>query len=121
MENIQEKIISLSKSKFRGSFHLNNKMKNYIKEKGIEAIRLHTYEIISKRLKPKNPLNDGKQTPYKQVHPVFVAQHACGFCCRSCLEKIHGISKNKELTESEVNYIVDFIVAWIEKERNVGD
>ena len=26
---------SLSKSKFRGSFHLNRKMKDYVKEKGI--------------------------------------------------------------------------------------
>ena len=32
--NIEDLLDSLSKSKFRGSFHLNKKMKNYVKEKG---------------------------------------------------------------------------------------
>ena len=113
---ISKKIEALSKSKFRGSFHLNNKMKDYVKEKGLDEIRNHAYDFIEKRLKPKNPKNDGKQTPMRQVHPVFIAQHACGFCCRSCIEKIHHIPKNRELTQKEVNYIVTFIIEWIKKE-----
>ena len=118
MENkkITNKIESLSKSKFRGGFHLNNKMKNYVQEKGLNEIQRHAYYFIEKRLKPKNPKNDGKQTPMRQVHPVFIAQHACGFCCRSCLEKIHHIPKNRELNQEEVNYIVAFIIEWIKKE-----
>lgn len=93
--NIEKKIESLSRSRFRGSFHLNKKLIEYTKEKGIEKITKDATDIINKRLKPKNPKNDGKQTPMKQVHPVFIAQHACGFCCRNCLERIHGIQKIK--------------------------
>ena len=115
-DNIENLLESLSKSKFRGSFHLNNKMKNYVNEKGISKIEKDAEEIIIKRLGSKNPVNDGKQTPMKQVHPVFIAQHATGCCCRGCLERIHHISKGKELSKAEINYIVKVLIKWIKKE-----
>ena len=119
MNDTTETILNkLSKSKFRSSFHLNNKMKQYTKEKGLDTIKEHAYDFIIKRLKPKNPLNDGKQTPMKQVHPVFIAQHACACCCRSCLEKWYRIPKNRELTNNEVNWIVDILIEWIQREIN---
>ena len=113
---IEKLLDSLAKSKFRGSFHLNSKMKDYVKEKGIDKIKSDAYDLIEKRLAPANPLNDGKQTPMRQVHPVFIAQHACGCCCRGCLERIHHIPKNKELTKTEIDYIVEVILAWIKRE-----
>ena len=70
---IEKLLDSLAKSKFRGSFHLNSKMKDYVKEKGIDKIKSDAYDLIEKRLAPANPLNDGKQTPMRQVHPVFIA------------------------------------------------
>ena len=106
----------LSKSKFRSSFHLNNNMKKYVTEKGIDETKKHTYEIISKRLKPKYIENDGKQTPMRQVHPVFIAQHATATCCRGCLEKWHNIPKGRELNEREINYVVSIIIEWIKRE-----
>ena len=113
---IEKLLDSLAKSKFRGSFHLNSKMKDYVKEKGIDKIKSDAYDLIEKRLAPANPLNDGKQTPMRQVHPVFIAQHACGCCCRGCLERIHHIPKNKELSKLEIDYIVEVIMTWIKRE-----
>lgn len=110
-------LLKLSKSKFRNSFHLNKKMKDYINNKGIEKIKDHAFDFINKRLKPKEIINDGKQTPYRG-HPVFIAQHACACCCRGCLEKWHHIPKNRELTINEINYIVNLLMKWIEKELN---
>ncbi len=117
-EKISTLINSLSRTKFRGSFHLNKKMKEYVKEKGISKIESDAYYFINNRLKSANPKNDGKQTPMKQVHPVFIAQHACGFCCRGCLERIHHIEKGRELSNEEIDYIVLFIMTWINKEIN---
>ena len=114
--NINKLLNSLSKTKFRGSFYLNSKMKLYVKEKGINKIEEDAEKIIIKRLGSKNPINDGKQTPMKQVHPVFIAQHATGCCCRGCLERIHNISKEKELNEIEINYIVEVLIKWIKRE-----
>ena len=105
----------LSKSKFRSSFKLKENDIKYINEKGLDTIKKHAYDFINNRLKPANPKNDGKQTPMKG-HPVFVAQHACACCCRGCLEKWHHISKGKELNNKEIDYIVNLIMKWIEKE-----
>ncbi len=115
-DDIDRLLNSLKKTKFRGSFHLNNKMKLFVKEKGIDKIRSDAYELISKRIAIANPVNDGKQTPMKQTHPVFIAQHATGTCCRSCLERIHHISKGKVLTNDEINYIIEVITRWIIEE-----
>lgn len=106
---------SLSKSKFRSSFHLNKKMKDYVLDNGIDKIEEHAYDLINKRLKPSYIENDGKQTPMKG-HPVFIAEHATATCCRGCLEKWHHIPKGRELDSKEVDYIVNIIVKWIKKE-----
>lgn len=117
---IINKLESLKKSKFRSSFHLSFKDKEYIKKKGMDTIINHAYDFINNRLKPKYIKNDGKQTPMKG-HPVFIAQHATGTCCRSCLFKWHNISKNKELNNNEVNYIVSIIIAWINEEMKFNN
>ena len=113
--NIDDVLNSLSMSKFRSSFKLNTNMINYVKDKGLEKIKNDAYDIISRRIMPAFPKNDGKQTPMKG-HPVFIAQHATATCCRNCLEKWHHIPKNKPLTEEEIHYIVSLIIKWIEKE-----
>ena len=115
-EKIQQLLDSLAKTKFRGSFHLNSKMKNLVKEKGLSTIKEHANDLVIKRLKPSYIKNDGKQTPMKQVHPVFIAQHATGCSCRGCLERIHHIKKGVELTDNQVNYIVYVIMMWIKRE-----
>ena len=86
-ENIEDLLDSLSKSKFRGSFHLNKKMKDYVKEKGMDKIKLDAKELITKRIAPEIPKNDGKQTPMRQVHPVFIAQHATRMLLQRMLRK----------------------------------
>ena len=105
----------LQSSKFRSSFHLKEKEKNYIQEKGMDKIKSHAIDFINEKLGPANPKNDGKQTPMKG-HPVFIAQHACACCCRGCLEKWHKIPKDRDLTKKEINYIVNLLMLWIKKE-----
>ena len=51
--NIEDLLDSLSKSKFRGSFHLNKKMNDYVKEKGFDKIKLDARDLITKRIAPK--------------------------------------------------------------------
>lgn len=79
----------LAESKFRTRFRLREADKIYIQQKGIETIRGHAGDFVSKRLASADIPNDGRQTPMKG-HPVFIAQHATATCCRGCLEKWHG-------------------------------
>ena len=110
--------LKLAKSKFRSRFRLSESDRKYIAEKGIETIRRHCEDFIRTRLAPANPPNDGKQTPMRG-HVVFVAQHATATCCRGCLMKWHGISSGIQLSEEQVNYVVQFIIDWL-KDR-AGD
>lgn len=111
---INSKLDSLSKSIFRSSFYLRKKEKEYIDKNGMEKIKEHAYDFIRLKLAPAYPENDGAQTPMKN-HPVFVAQHATGTCCRGCLEKWHNIPKGVELTDNQINYVVSLIMEWIKR------
>lgn len=115
MQTKQEALEKLSKSKFRSSFHLKEKDKQYIQEKGMDTIRSHAQDFVKNKLSDAYPKNDGKQTPMKG-HPVFIAQHACGCCCRGCLNKWYKVSKGVPLTEIQQEKIVNLLMAWIEKE-----
>jgi hypothetical protein len=111
---MEDVIYKLSKSKFRSSFKLKEKDIKYIKEKGLSTIKKHAYDFITSRIAPYPTRNDGRQTPTKG-HPVFIAEHATATCCRNCLYKWHKIPINKTLTKEEIDYIVNIIMLWIEK------
>ena len=108
---------SLGYSKFRSRFRLRAKELDYIRIKGIDTVRKHAFDFISTRIAPENPENDGKQTPMKN-HPVFIAQHATATCCRGCIEKWHKIPKGKKLNDEEKTFLIDLIMAWINREMN---
>lgn len=106
----------LAKSDFRSRFHLTKKDKEYISQKGLPTIRRHAEDFIAKRLAPAVIPNDGKQTPMRG-HPVFLAQHATGCCCRGCFYKWHHIPAGRELTKEEQQYAVAVLMAWIEMQN----
>ena len=105
----------LGNSKFRSSFHLKEKDKEYVREKGLETIRQHARDFIAKREAPAVIPNDGKQTPMRG-HPVFIAQHATATCCRECIRKWHKMQQGRELNQVQQEYLVDVIMTWIERE-----
>ena len=105
----------LSRSNFRSRFHLNDRDIQYIQEKGMDTIHSHAADFVRTRLAPAQIPNDGKQTPMRG-HPVFLAQHATGCCCRGCLFKWHRIPAGVQLTEEQQVYIVDVLMAWIKRE-----
>ena len=105
----------ISHSDFRSKFHLNSKDLSYTLEKGPETISRHAHEMLRKRVGDAFPLKDGKQTPWRG-HPVFTAQHATATCCRGCMEKWHGISKGRELTDEEVDRLANLVMAWVARD-----
>ncbi|MDO5110420.1 MAG: DUF4186 domain-containing protein [Erysipelotrichaceae bacterium] len=114
----------MERSKFRNSFQLKKADLEYLKEKGYREVERHAKEIVTKRLALAEIPNDGKQTPMRGApkgHPVFLAQHATGTCCRGCLEKWHGIPAGRALTEEEQNYIVRVIMEWITRQYKKGE
>lgn len=103
---------ALAQSAFRRRQKLGAADLAYLRARGMETVLRHADEMISGRLAPAEPLNDGKQTPMRG-HPVFVAQHATGACCRGCLAKWHRIPKGRDLTDEERAYVVSVLERWL--------
>jgi hypothetical protein len=118
MRDVQEVLFRLSHSPFRSRIHLREKEREYLQRKEISEILKHAAEFIEKRLAPAFPVNDGKQTPWRN-HPVFVAQHATATCCRGCLQKWHEIPKGRALTAEEQQYIIEVIGRWLSQQEGV--
>ena len=102
----------LSRSSFRRRFRLRAAEKDYLERRGLDTVMEHSGKFIEERLVPANPLNDGKQTPMRN-HPIFIAQHATGTCCRGCLEKWHGIPIGHALAADEKAYILSVLRRWL--------
>ena len=110
----------LAQSAFRSGFHLGAAQRTYIEQKGWTTIRQHAADFVAKRLAPANIPNDGRQTPMRG-HPVFLAQHATGCCCRGCFCKWHHIPAGRALTPEEQRYAVGVLMAWLHKEYEKKD
>jgi hypothetical protein len=117
MKDVEEVFAGLRRSDFRSRIRLEEKERAYLKRKGMATVLAHAADFIEKRLAPAEPMNDGKQTPWRN-HPVFVAQHATATCCRTCLEKWHAIRKGRELTAEERRYVVEVIGRWLSAESS---
>lgn len=115
MREMDELFAALSRSSFRSRFTLTKQDRNYVARRSPATIRAHARDFVQQRLAPAEPEKDGKQTPTRG-HPVFVAQHATGTCCRKCLLKWHGISMGRALSEQEVDYVVQVIDSWISRQ-----
>jgi hypothetical protein len=112
MRDVQDVLSRLRQSPFRSRIHLQQKELDYLRQKGISKVLEHAADFIEKRLAPASPAKDGQQTPWHN-HPVFVAQHATGTCCRGCLQEWHQIPKGRALSAEEQQYIVEVIGAWL--------
>lgn len=113
--DLTDLFVRLSRSSFRSRFRLSAKDKEYVASKGLTTIRQHAEDFVARRLAPAVIPNDGKQTPMRG-HPVFIAQHATGCCCRGCFSKWHHIPAGRQLTIAELQYAVAVLMAWIERQ-----
>jgi hypothetical protein len=114
-ETIDGRLDRLAQQRFRAKFRLLGRERGLVELRGRARIRAQAAELLAARVGPAYPHKDGRQTPYRG-HPVFVAQHATATCCRSCLERWHGIARGHELTDDELEYMLAVIDRWIDRQ-----
>lgn len=119
MRDPDEIFAALARSAFRRRFRLGAAEQGYLRDKGLASILDHARGFIDKRLAPAEPVNDGKQTPWRG-HPVFIAQHATATCCRTCLQKWHGVAKGQPLTSEEQAHVIAVIERWLQGQQPQG-
>jgi hypothetical protein len=110
--DLDEAFRRLARSSFRRKFRLQGRELAYLQTWGLPHVMKQAEELLRKRVAPAVILNDGRQTPWRN-HPVFVAQHATGTCCRGCVEKVYEIPKGQELTPEELRHLLDAIARWL--------
>ncbi len=115
----QDILDRLARSRFRSRFRLSAAERSYADGKGRSTILSHTKDFVALRLAPAHPKHDGKQTPMRG-HPAFVAQHATATCCRSCLQKWHGVDRGRQMSEAEQEEVVSLIMTWIDRQMRSG-
>jgi hypothetical protein len=120
LRDVNQVFDALAQSAFRRRFRLGPRERDYLRDKGLDVVLSHARDFVDRRLAPAEPANDGKQTPFRG-HPVFVAQHATGTCCRSCLQKWHSIPRGRPLGEPERDHIVGVLERWLRLEAESGD
>ncbi len=95
---------------------LDDKDVELIQEVGIDGIREQARRMVEKKLR-RQPENDGKQTPLGG-NPVYKAMHACNAASRKDLNRSHRVPEGKELTDSQVESVVNLVTRWIAREYN---
>lgn len=112
MRDLDELFAALGRSAFRRKFRLVEKEQAILRTRGLRGVLEEARAIIAQRLAPAVISNDGRQTPWRN-HPVFVAQHATGTCCRKCLAKWHGIEAGRSLSDAEREYVIRVIERYL--------
>ena len=112
MRNLDDVFRGLARSEFRSRFTLPEREREYLDARGLDVVLGHGREFVRTRLAPAVPARDGKQTPFRG-HPVFIAQHATGTCCRGCLEKWYAIPKGRELNDAEQEHVLAALERWL--------
>lgn len=99
---------------------LEHRYRNKFSEEHLEdinrAIKRGTLEKMvrsrmEKRLRAMSK-RDGYQTPYT-AHGIDVGSHTCATCCRGCLSRRYKIPKNRDLTDEEIDFLVDTLVTYL--------
>ena len=111
-------VSALARSPFRRKFRLSVDDRAYVREHGMVEVLAHAQALVSQRLAPAVPENDGRQTPFRG-DPVYVAQHGTATCCRRCLQKWHHIPAGRALTTEEEIYVVNVIESWLQTQSRL--
>jgi hypothetical protein len=112
MRDLDEVFAALERSPFRRRQVLDEKDRVYLRQRGLDTVLRHAADFVARRLADAQPVNDGRQTPWRG-HPAFTAQHATATCCRGCLAKWHAIEAGRPLTDDERRYVVEVIGRWL--------
>jgi len=96
---------------------LSQHAENHALRKGRAVLRHFARHQLEKLVGSKQHAREGYQTPREtspSANAVHFAQHAVAACCRKCIAVWHGIGEETELTQEDLDYLVDLTMLYIE-------
>ncbi len=93
---------------------------NYARRKGRAKLKERVVKHLASAVGTAQPFHDGFQTPFGSIekplrNPIHYAQHAVASCCRKCIEHWHGIAQGRDLSPSEIQYLTDLVMCYIQE------
>ncbi len=82
----------------------------------IEKLKKQAKKVVELKLR-EQPDNDGYQTP-SAGNPIYKAMHGCNVASRKELSRAHRIPAGRELSEKQIEAIVNLLIRWIVREYN---
>ena len=102
MPTINEALLKLKGSKFRAGFHLSEKEREYVADKGMDTVRKHAQDFIRIRLAPEYPPNDG--TYMVMFNPEIIKKSGPYDAEEGCLSLLGGPRKCKRYKTIKVQW-----------------
>jgi hypothetical protein len=87
-----------------------------IRKRGISGVKRDARDMVEDKLKP-NQEKDGPLVP-PRGNPIYKAMHACNAESRKKLSRAHRIPAGKELSEGQIDSIVNMLTRWVAREYN---
>lgn len=83
---------------------------------GVPEMKAQARRIVEEKLR-EQPENDGQQTP-SAGNPVYKAMYACNTSSRKELSRAHRVPAGKDLSDKQVDAVVNLLTRWIVREYN---
>lgn len=93
---------------------VDEKARRLIRRDGLDAIRAKVRERLGKSIGHEPDNFDGRQTRL-DGNVLFYAQHATATCCRKCAWYWYGISRDGEMTGSDMQFCEALVHAYIDR------
>jgi exodeoxyribonuclease V alpha subunit len=87
-----------------------------IEKRGISGVKKDARHMVESKLKEE--VEDDRPRVPPRGNPVYKAMHACNAESRKKLSLAHRIPAGKDLTDSQIDSIVNMLTRWIAREYN---
>ena len=117
LDDVQHTVSALQQERIRHHFwhaEIDQKAINHARRKGFCGMETAVRQRLRNSIGRKEHPIEGRQTG-RSGNVIYYAQHATATCCRYCLEEWHGVTRDHDLTDGEIEYLAEVVTHYIKK------
>jgi hypothetical protein len=87
---------------------------DYARRRGKRGILVAARQRIRSSVGKPMGIWDSRQTPWENKgHALHYGQHATATCCRKCIQVWHGIPRDQELNDKDIEYFSQLLLRYV--------
>ena len=87
-----------------------------IRKRGISGVKHDARDMVEAKLREMHE-KEGPRVP-PRGNPIYKAMHACNAESRKKLSRAHRIPAGKDLSDGQVDSVVNMLTRWVAREYN---